>query len=48
MASPQTATAHSTAAPCRRTRLTQPVVTAPTNAPAAGAAYSSPTVPAPP
>ena len=37
-----------TARPCRRTRPTQPELSAPSSAPDAGAAYSRPTTPAPP
>ena len=48
MAMPQAMTAMMTARPCRRIRLTQPVVSAPISAPAPGAAYRKPTVAAPP
>ncbi len=42
MVAPQAATATMTAIPCRRTDATQPVVSAPTSAPAPGAADSRP------
>ena len=48
IAAPQTSTAAMTASPWRRTRPTQPLVSAPSSAPAPGAEYSSPTVVAPP
>jgi len=45
---PQASTATTTERPCRLTRPTQPLVSAPSRAPAPGAAYSRPTVVAPP
>ena len=48
MAAPQAMTATMTARPWRWIRLTQPVVSAPTSAPAPGAAYRKPSVAAPP
>jgi hypothetical protein len=48
MAAPHAMTATMTASPCRWTRLTQPVVSAPIRAPAPGAAYRKPSVEAPP
>src|SRR5487761_1875504 len=48
IASPHTMTEMITARPCRRIRLTQPVVSAPISAPAPGAAYRKPTAVAPP
>jgi hypothetical protein len=48
MAAPQTMTAAVTARPCRRRWEIQPVVSAPTSAPAPGAAYRNPSTAAPP
>ena len=48
IAAPQAMTAMMTARPWRWIRLTQPVVSAPTSAPAPGAAYRKPSVDAPP
>ena len=48
IATPQPITATMTARPCRWIRDTQPVVSAPTRAPAPGAAYRNPSVAASP
>jgi hypothetical protein len=48
MATPQPAAAQTTAIPCRCTPAVQPLVAVATSDPIEGAAYSSPSAPAPP